>query len=115
MHVRTTVQHAGEFAGHTEPALPDGRGTLHAACAQDSFLMCWTHAWAGSMSAALHEVHRGIGMLSRQWKQVSTIVLALACVDVTASAQQAKRPFTIADDIGLTLFAPQGAGVPEVH
>ncbi|HYY72846.1 MAG TPA: prolyl oligopeptidase family serine peptidase [Candidatus Bathyarchaeia archaeon] len=30
-------------------------------------------------------------------------------------AQQEKRPFTVADDISLTLFAPQGGGTPEVH
>jgi len=29
--------------------------------------------------------------------------------------QQVKSPFTVADDIGLTLFAPQGGGAPELH
>jgi len=38
MHVRTTVQLAGEFTGHSETALPDGWAAVHAAWAQDSFL-----------------------------------------------------------------------------
>ena len=29
--------------------------------------------------------------------------------------QQAKRPFTVADDIGLTLFQVQGGSDPEIH
>src|SRR6266576_3675362 len=30
-------------------------------------------------------------------------------------SQQPKRPFTLADDIGLTLFEVQGGGAPEIH
>jgi dipeptidyl aminopeptidase/acylaminoacyl peptidase len=45
------------------------------------------------------------------------LVLSLAALSwsASASAQQAKRAFTLADDIGLTLFATQGGGDPAVH
>src|SRR5208283_836713 len=32
-----------------------------------------------------------------------------------ASAQQTKRPFTVTDEIGLTLFDPPEGGRPELH
>src|SRR5437899_3313659 len=41
-------------------------------------------------------------------------LVALSC-SPSASAQHAKRPFTVADDIGLTLFEVQGGGAPEIH
>jgi len=46
-------------------------------------------------------------MLSRQAKLFSSVVLVVAFMCSSVSAQQAKRPFMVAEDIKLTLFAPQ--------
>ncbi|OLD82448.1 MAG: hypothetical protein AUF67_04160 [Acidobacteria bacterium 13_1_20CM_58_21] len=54
-------------------------------------------------------------MLSRQAKLFSSVVLVVAFMCSSVSAQQAKRPFMVAEDIKLTLFAPQCGGTPEVH
>ena len=54
-------------------------------------------------------------MLSSQGKLVLTLVIAPWFLGTTASARQTKRSFTVADDIGLTLFATQGGGAPELH
>src|SRR5713226_1333899 len=47
------------------------------------------------------------------------VAVVLTCLGGTgstiASAQQAKKPFTVADEIGLTLFGNSGGGRPEVH
>jgi len=36
-------------------------------------------------------------------------------VSTVASARQAKKPFTVSDEIGLTLFGDSNGGTPEVH
>jgi dipeptidyl aminopeptidase/acylaminoacyl peptidase len=49
--------------------------------------------------------------------KIASLILSLPlliCSPIT-QAQQAKRPFTVADDIGLTLFEVQGGGSPEIH
>jgi dipeptidyl aminopeptidase/acylaminoacyl peptidase len=54
-------------------------------------------------------------MVFIQRRLVSIVVLALGFVVATASAHQAKRPFTIVDEIGLTMFGTADGGPPELH
>jgi len=54
-------------------------------------------------------------VLSNKWQAISIFAATLTWFTVTVSAQETKRPFTIADDIGLTLFQLPGGSDPEVH
>jgi WD40 repeat protein len=46
---------------------------------------------------------------------IVVLVLSLACGATRCHAQQAKKPFTVADEVGLTLFGTPAGGRPEVH
>src|SRR5438132_1376758 len=58
-------------------------------------------------------------MFSDNSKIIWFLIVGVSCLSgmgsTTASSQQAKKPFTVADEIGLTLFGDLGGGRPEVH
>ena len=58
-------------------------------------------------------------MFSNNRKIMWFLIIAITCLSGTgstiASAQQAKKPFSVADEIGLTLFVPPNGGPPEVY
>jgi hypothetical protein len=49
------------------------------------------------------------------WLLIITFGFLQGVRSATAFAQPAKKPFTIADEIGLTLFSPPNGGEPELH
>jgi hypothetical protein len=49
------------------------------------------------------------------WFLIAVSIFVSGVDSPIASAQQAKKPFTVADEIGLTLFGDPNGGPPEVH
>src|SRR6266702_2192983 len=142
MPVWATNRYVGEFTGRASPSLSDGWAALDAVRAQTGLLrpVRSQQVAANGRRPGAEDFVTGLpdraGISKRSFsagrpsqakemfmcvKKINIITGLVAftfwgCVlSPVVLGQQVNSPFTVADDIGLTLFAPQGGGAPELH